>query len=100
MARMRTKQIIAVGQHKWDDGSTARIERNNAVFFWGDSEVSVSNVLRFCKRGSEGQFNRVHLVITEDDFISLFRDAVSNRVFASETLHSMQKIIMEFFKNS
>src|ERR1700677_1846387 len=48
--------------------------------------------LRFCKN-RDGRHNRVHLVISEDEFIDLFRDAVEKGVFRAKTLDRLRSIL-------
>ena len=87
MPKMITLEQRAVGSYKWDEHHEARIERN---LFALDGDTWEG--LRFCKN-RDGRHNRVHLVIGEDEFIDLFRDAVANGVFRSQTLERLRAIL-------
>lgn len=94
---MVTVEKRAVGTYDWPDkpGLQARIERN--VFAYKGDRVNSSwtgEALRFCK-SRNGRHNRVHLVIAEDGFVDLFRDAVKNDVFHAETLEKLRAILGE-----
>jgi hypothetical protein len=87
--KMVTLEQRAVGTYNWpdDDGNQARIERNLFAF-----EGTTWEALRFCKHHN-GRHNRVHLVIGEDDFVNLFRDAIKNDVFHPRTLNALRLIL-------
>ena len=89
MAKMLTLEQLAVGVYNWeDDGSEqARIERNRFALNGRTWEA-----LRFCKNRN-GRHNRVHLVIEEEHFVDLFRDAVQNGVFSAETLTQLRRVL-------
>ncbi|MEE8200532.1 MAG: hypothetical protein V3R29_05105 [Candidatus Acidoferrales bacterium] len=87
MGKMITVRQVAYGKHRWNEQDEARIERN---LFAMDGETWEG--LRFCKYRN-GRHNRVHLVITEDDFVELFGDAVSNGVFHEQTLTQLRSIL-------
>jgi hypothetical protein len=87
MSKMITLEQRAVGSYKWDEHDEARIERN---LFALDGDTWEG--LRFCKN-RDGRHNRVHLVISEDEFVDLFRDAVANGVFRSQTLERLRAIL-------
>jgi len=87
MSKMITLERRAVGSYKWDEHDEARIERN---LFALDGDTWEG--LRFCKN-RDGRHNRVHLVISEDEFIDLFRDAVEKGVFRIQTLDRMRAIL-------
>ena len=46
-------------------------------------------------RTKDGQHNRVHLVIDEEKFVELFRNAVKNGVFGPRTLGELMVILGE-----
>ncbi len=82
MAKMNTIKHLAVGETDLqNDGDVARIERN----LFASEKGETFEAIRFCKTRN-GRHNRVHLVIKEDDFAELFRDAVRQGVFHEETL--------------
>jgi hypothetical protein len=87
MAKMITLEHQAVGSYKWNESDEARIERNLVAL---DGETW--EALRFCKNRN-GRHNRVHLVVTEPEFVDLFRDAVAKGVFHAETLEEMRAIL-------
>jgi|SRR5271156_3539745 len=82
--KMTTVEQRAVGTFDWDGSEQARIERN--VFALNGK---TREALRFCKN-RDGRHNRVHLVIEEENFVELFRDAVKNGVFSPETLKGLR----------
>lgn len=82
--KMITVQRKAAGKFNWDDAEQARIERN--VFALNGKTWEG---LRFCKNRN-GRHNRVHLVIEEENFVELFRDAVKNGVFSPGTLQGLR----------
>jgi hypothetical protein len=85
--KMVTVERRAVGKFNWDNHEQARIERN--VFALNGRSWEG---LRFCKN-RDGRHNRVHLVIEEENFVELFRDAVDKGVFAADTLEKMRSIL-------
>ena len=87
MAKMITLEQRAVGSYHWNERDEARIERNLFALNGNTWEG-----LRFCKN-RDGQHNRVHLVIGEDEFVELFRDAVEKGVFHAETLERLRAIL-------
>jgi hypothetical protein len=95
MPKMNTLRKHAIGRFKWPENRTeknsvhdeARIERNTFSF---DGETI--EALRFCKTRN-GRHTRVHLVIGEDEFVELFRNAVENNVFHPETLAGLRSIL-------
>jgi hypothetical protein len=87
MAKMITLEQRAFGSYHWDDRDEARIERN--LFALGGSTWEG---LRFCKNRN-GRHNRVHLVIGEQEFVDLFRDAVEKGVFHQPTLERLRAIL-------
>jgi hypothetical protein len=87
--KMVTVERRAVGKFDWDDKEQARIERS--VFALNGKTWEG---LRFCKNRN-GRHNRVHLVIEEENFIELFRDAVKNGVFADATLQELRVMLTE-----
>lgn len=89
MAKMNTIENRAVGACQLDDHNEGRIERNLFAVNGGTWEA-----LRFCKN-KDGQHNRVHLVIDEEKFVELFRDAVKNGVFHPRTLGDLMVILGE-----
>jgi len=89
MAKMSTIESLAVGTCQLDDHNEGRIERNRFAADGGTREA-----LRFCKN-KDGQHNRVHLVIDEDKFVELFRDAVKNGVFHPPTVGKLMAILGE-----
>jgi len=89
MAKMSTIENRAVGSCQLDDHNEGRIERNLFAVNGGTWEA-----LRFCKN-KDGQHNRVHLVIDEEKFVELFRDAVKNGVFRTHTLGKLMVILGE-----
>ena len=89
MAKMNTIESRAVGACQLDDHNEGRIERNLFAVNGGTWEA-----LRFCKN-KDGQHNRVHLVIDEEKFVELFRDAVKNGVFSPWTLRKLMVIVGE-----
>ena len=89
MAKMSTIENRAVGTCHLDDHNEGRIERNLFAVNGGTWEA-----LRFCKN-KDGQHNRVHLVIDEEKFVELFRDAVRNGVFHARTLGELRVILEE-----
>ena len=89
MPKMNTIERRAVGVCHLDDHNEGRIERN--LF---NANGTTWEALRFCKN-KDGQHNRVHLVLDEDKFVELFRDAVKNGVFRPQTLGKMMVILNE-----
>src|SRR5258708_33684099 len=89
MAKMNTIESRAVGKRQLDDHNEGRIERNLFAVNGGTWEA-----LRFCKN-KDGQHNRVHLVIDEENFVELFRNAVKNGVFHPRTLGELMVILGE-----
>ena len=89
MAKMNTIENRAVGSCQLDDHNVGRIARNLFAVNGGTWEA-----LRFCKN-KDGQHNRVHLVIDEQKFVELFRDAVKNGVFHPRTLGDLMVILGE-----
>lgn len=89
MAKMSTVENRAVGTCQLDDHNEGRIERNLFAVNGGTWEA-----LRFCKN-KDGQHNRVHLVIDEERFVELFRNAVKNGVFRPRTLGELSVILQE-----
>jgi hypothetical protein len=89
MAKMNTIESRAVGSCQLDDHNEGRIERNLFAVNGGTWEA-----LRFCKN-KDGQHNRVHLVLDEEKFVELFRDAVKNGVFRPQTLGKLMAIMAE-----
>jgi len=87
MPKMITIEQRAVGSCKLDEHDEARIERN---LFALDGDTW--EALRFCKN-RDGRHNRVHLVISEDEFIDLFRDALEKGVFRAKTLDRLRAIL-------
>lgn len=87
--KMITLEQRAVGRYQWNEHDEARIERNLFAL-----EGETWEALRFCKN-RDGRHNRVHLVIGEDEFAELFRDAVRQGVFSSETLRSLHSALNE-----
>jgi len=87
MPKMVTVERRAVGSFNWEPDEQARIERN---VFVRDGEIW--EALRFCKN-KNGRHNRVHLVITERDFVELFRSAVQNGVFHQDTIEQMRNVL-------
>jgi len=84
--KMTTIEQRAAGIYRWNTMDEARIERNLVAY---DGETFES--IRFCKN-REGRHLRVHLVVREDEFVELFRDAAEKGVFATETLLQLAKI--------
>ena len=89
MSKMNTIESRAVGRCQLDDHNEGRIERNLFALNGGTWEA-----LRFCKN-KDGKHNRVHLVIGEENFVELFRNAVKNGVFSPRTLEGMMVILQE-----
>src|SRR6266404_7080675 len=89
MSKMSTIEQRAVGVCRLNDHDEGRIERN---LFGANGESW--EALRFCKN-KDGQHNRVHLVIDEEKFVELFRDAVKNGVFRPRTLGDLRVILEE-----
>ena len=87
MPKMNTLKHMAVGVLQWPEGEEARIERN---LFEVDGETF--EALRFCKNRN-GRHNRVHLVVREPEFVSLFQEAVKNGVFGQETLDRLRAVL-------
>lgn len=88
MAKMITLEQRAVGVYRWDERDEARIERNLFAL-----KGETWEGLRFCKNRN-GRHNRVHLVIGEEEFVELFRDAVEKGVFHPETLEQLRAILI------
>jgi len=84
---MNTIEQRAVGSCQLDEHNQGRIERN--LF---NANGKTWEALRFCKN-KDGQHNRVHLVLDEEKFVELFRDAVKNGVFRSRTLGELRVIL-------
>ena len=82
--KMVTVEQRAVGTFDWDDSEQARIERNMFALNGKTWEG-----LRFCKNRN-GRHNRVHLVIEEENFVELFRDAIKKGVFSPNTLRALR----------
>jgi hypothetical protein len=89
MAKMNTIESRAVGTCPLDERNEGRIERNLFAVNGGTWEA-----LRFCKN-KDGRHNRVHLVIDEDKFVELFRDAVKNGVFRPQTVGKLMATLAE-----
>ena len=89
MPKMITLEQRAVGSYHWDGRDEARIERNLFALN-GDTWEG----LRFCKNRN-GRHNRVHLVIGEQEFVDLFRDAVEKGVFHQPTLERLRAILSD-----
>jgi hypothetical protein len=89
MPKMITIEQRAAGSYHWDDRDEARIERN--LFALGGETWEG---LRFCKNRN-GRHNRVHLVIGEQEFVDLFRDAVEKGVFHQPTLERLRDILSD-----
>jgi hypothetical protein len=89
VAKMNTIENRAVGTCQLDNHNEGRIERNLFAVNGGTWEA-----LRFCKN-KDGHHNRVHLVIDEEKFVELFRDAVKNGVFGPHTLGKLMVILGE-----
>jgi hypothetical protein len=86
--KMHTISKLRVGTYDWPNSTDqARIERNSFLFCG-----EVFEGLRFCKFRN-GRHTRVHLVISEGEWVELFRDAVQNGVFSTETIEEMRRII-------
>ena len=84
MSKMVTVEHRAVGTFEWNDRDQARIERNLVALDGKSWEA-----LRFCK-SRNGRHNRVHLVITEEDFVLLFDDAVKKGVFSPAAIQKLR----------
>jgi hypothetical protein len=89
MPKMKTIEQRAVGVCHLDEHNEGRIERN--LF---QVNGTTWEALRFCKN-KDGRHNRVHLVIDEQKFVELFRDAVKNGVFSPWTLRKLMVIVGE-----
>jgi len=89
MPKMNTIEQRAVGVCQLDEHNEGRIERN--LF---QVNGTTWEALRFCKN-KDGRHNRVHLVIDEQKFVELFRDAVKNGVFSPWTLRKLMVIVGE-----
>src|SRR5271168_3794056 len=89
MSKMTTLEQRAVGSFHWNEREEARIERNLFAYDGGTQEA-----LRFCKNRN-GRHNRVHLVIGEQEFVDLFRDAVEKGVFHQQTLERLRDILSD-----
>jgi hypothetical protein len=89
MPKMNTIERRAVGVCHLDDHNEGRIERN--LF---NVNGTTWEALRFCKNKA-GRHNRVHLVIDEEKFVELFRDAVKNGVFRPRTLGELSVILQD-----
>jgi hypothetical protein len=89
MPKMNTIEQRAVGSCQLDEHNQGRIERN--LF---QVNGTTWEALRFCKN-KDGQHNRVHLVIGEEKFVELFRDAVKNGVFSPPTLGKLMVMLSE-----
>jgi len=89
MSKMNTIEQRAVGSCQLDERNQGRIERN--LF---QVNGTTWEALRFCKN-KDGEHNRVHLVIDEEKFVELFRDAVKNGVFRPGTLGELRVILEE-----
>jgi hypothetical protein len=89
MPKMNTIEQRAVGVCPLDDHNEGRIERN--LF---NVNGTTWEALRFCKN-KDGQHNRVHLVIDEEKFVELFRDAAKNGVFRPRTLQELSAILRD-----
>jgi hypothetical protein len=87
MPKMNTIEQRAVGACQLDEHNQGRIERN--LF---NANGKTWEALRFCKN-KDGQHNRVHLVIDEEKFVELFRDAVKNGVFRPRVLGELRMIL-------
>jgi hypothetical protein len=87
MSKMSCVEQKAVGRHKLDDHNEGRIERN---VFARDGKAW--EALRFCKN-KDGRHNRVHLVLDQENFVELFKDAVKNGVFSQPILDQLKTIL-------
>ena len=92
MPKMSTLAQIAVGIYRWDERDEARIERNLFAL-----NGQIFEALRFCKN-RDGRHNRVHLVIEQEDFVKLFKNAAENGVFAEATLRQICEIADQALK--
>jgi hypothetical protein len=94
MAKMNTIKHLAAGQLNLENGGdVARIERN----LFSNEKGDTFEAIRFCKTRN-GRHNRVHLVIGEDDFAELFRDAVRQGVFHESTLEMLFQALEEWHR--
>lgn len=84
MAKLSKIKHLAVASFPRGKGEEARIERNLFV-----REGETLEALRFCSNRG-GRHSRVHLVITEQDFASLFAHAVETGVFGEATLAALR----------
>ncbi len=91
---MITIEQRAVGVYKWNSAEEARIERN-LFAFKGDTWEGI----RFCKN-RRGRHLRVHLVVQEDEFVELFRDAVQKGVFTDAALRQLADISNQVARSS
>ncbi len=87
--KMITLEHRAFGSYDWNERDEARIERNVVA-----RNGETWEALRFC-RYRNGRHTRVHLVIREEEFVDLFRDAVRNGVFHQEGLDRLRQILEE-----
>jgi len=86
---MVTVETLAAGVYNWNKEDQARLERNKILY-----QGELFQALRFC-RFRNGRHTRVHLVITEEDWIRLFENAVQNGVFSSESRNAMMACLQE-----
>ena len=84
--KMVTLNQLAIGKYQWNKRDEARIERNLFAF---DGETF--EALRFCKY-KDGRHTRVHLVISREEFLDLFRSAVENGVFEDQDIRRISEI--------
>ena len=89
MSKMKTVRKIAAGSFPWKNRNkdVARIEKN---LFALDGETF--EALRFCK-SRNGRHNRIHLVVSEEEFVALFEDSVRNGVFTEPCLWSLYEVL-------
>lgn len=89
---MRTVEIVTYGQHEWAGPEhAARIERARVLY---SDDDRVREVLKFCYLNG-GRHARTHLTIGQEDFVSLFRDAVQKNVFEPNVLKGLFRVLRE-----
>lgn len=87
MPKMSTIKHLAVGSAPLKNSDEARIERNLFALNGDTFEA-----LRFCKQRN-GRHNRVHLVLSEAEFLDLFAHSVRAGVFSRTALLDFAEIL-------
>ena len=96
MLRIKLLKILAVGSHALTGDLTARIERIKARREKDEGSSKSLEVLRFCNCRQDGRFSRVHLVLSQDEFICLLKNAIRNNVFHADSIWAIRDVCTLF----